>query len=342
MDDDNGVENMDSSIVFRNRRRSADVLTPVGGIRRYSLRRRVDTDDKVDSVKVKVEIYGRLNEVVEKQKKLEVDLNSLREEHVGQKDLEDHLNMKVKEIDGLKAKVKEGYRLLEEERNKRNALQKNIKKRAKELEDRGKVVTTTTNAEEESAEVTLSSTPASITDTIIESTFSADTNIDGDCTNNKKQDHQQEAATVKSVVEPEIMKETSLSICDKPSESEKRKKMIDDELKIIVKQADENELEEPFDEDSVEALKKGALKICYVKKYYDVMKDKIIYFPSVAQTVVDYRLMEEAEKYYFEEDDEYPQDLSIGLRSVATELVLSQDDDFDEEYMTALAEDIEI
>merc|ERR1712032_8890 len=188
-----------------------------------------------------------------------------------------------------------------------------------------------------------SSTPASNTAIIIDNTSLTNSSIDRYSTNNKKQDHQHEATTVDNVIETEIITtEKSLSICDEPSESETRKKKIDDELKSIVKQADENELEEPFDEDSVEALTKGAMKICYVKKYYDVMKDKFIYFPSVAQTVVDYRLMEEAEKFYFEENDEYPQDLSIGLRSVATELVLSQDDDFDEDYMTSLAQDVVI
>jgi hypothetical protein len=70
------------------------------------------------------------------------------------------------------------------------------------------------------------------------------------------------------------------------------------------------------------------------------MKDEIINFPSVTQTIVDYRLIEEAEKFYFEEEDEYPQDLSIGIRSVALDLLVAEDTDIDEDYMNALSQDI--
>jgi DNA repair exonuclease SbcCD ATPase subunit len=124
------------------------------------------------------------------------------------------------------------------------------------------------------------------------------------------------------------------------SEADKRNKMIEEELMMLVKKADEEELEEPFDEESVEALRKAAHKICYIKKYYDVMKDAFIYFPSVSKTLVDYSLLEEAEKHYYEEEDEYPQDLSIGIRSVATMQMAEADDDMDEDYMLALAQDV--
>mmetsp|Transcript_25438 Transcript_25438/g.41777 ORF Transcript_25438/g.41777 Transcript_25438/m.41777 type:complete len:256 (-) Transcript_25438:847-1614(-) len=126
------------------------------------------------------------------------------------------------------------------------------------------------------------------------------------------------------------------------SDADKRRKMIEDELTKLIKEANENELEEPFDEDSEDALRKAAHKICYLKKYYDVMKDEFIYFPSVIKTIVDYTLLEEAEKFYYEEEDEFPQDLSIGLRSVATMAMAEDDDDVDEEYMSALAQDVEI
>jgi TolA-binding protein len=127
-----------------------------------------------------------------------------------------------------------------------------------------------------------------------------------------------------------------------PSEGEKRKTMIEEELSRLVKEAEEKELEEPFDEDSLAALKKAALKICYLKKYYDVMKDELVFFPSVTKTLVNYSLIEEAEKFYFEEEDEYPQDLAIGLRSVATAALVEADDDTDEDYMEKLALDVEI
>lgn len=143
----------------------------------------------------------------------------------------------------------------------------------------------------------------------------------------------------------EVLEEEATEEDKAPSsspEGDKRKKMIDEELSKLIKEANEKELEEPFDEESIEALKKAAHKICYLKKYYDVMKDNFIYFPSVTKTIVDYTLIEEAEKYYYEEDDEYPQDLSIGLRSVATMSMAEENEDVDEDYMLALAQDVEL
>ena len=72
------------------------------------------------------------------------------------------------------------------------------------------------------------------------------------------------------------------------------------------------------------------------------MKDEVIYFPSVSKTLADYSLLEEAEKHYYEEEDEYPQDLSVGIRSVATMEMAEADDDMDEDYMLALAQDVEL
>mmetsp|Transcript_15911 Transcript_15911/g.32615 ORF Transcript_15911/g.32615 Transcript_15911/m.32615 type:complete len:512 (+) Transcript_15911:184-1719(+) len=131
--------------------------------------------------------------------------------------------------------------------------------------------------------------------------------------------------------------------------TEKRKALIEEEINNLVKQANENELEPeyPFDEDSIDALMKAAMEICYRKKYYDVMQDKLIYFPTPVKTIIDYRLMETAEKYLFEgeevdDDDEYPQDLSIAIRSVAfgLEPEAENEEDMDEEYMMSLALDV--
>ena len=143
--------------------------------------------------------------------------------------------------------------------------------------------------------------------------------------------------------EPEVPAEEPVK--ELSEDAKQRIITIEEELEKLVTKTNETELppEDPFDDDSVEALKKAAMKICYVKKYYDVMKDEFIMFPSVAKTALDYRLMEEAEKYYFEEEDEYPADLSGGLRAVAFKIVEEEEDeDFDEEYYTALAQDVEL
>lgn len=311
-----------------------------------SLEERIKEQDRV-----KVDIEGRLNDVEVKEKKLEADLNSFQKERADQKSQEERLSIQlIKDIDELKTKVKEGHALVEEERNKRTKLEEDFKNRTMELEERKVEVSTSNSRDDEEEEESTTATSTSVSTILSTTTRSnsiTNTIVDEeDCTNSDEQDHLQDETIKQNGVNPEIIeKDAHPSNCDEPSENgnETRVRMIEAELKDLIKRADENELEEPFDEDSIEALKKGALKICYVKKYYNVMKDEFVYFPSVPQTVIDYRLIEEAEQFYFDDEDEFPQDLSIGLRSVATDkLILSQDDDYDEEYMTALAQDIEI
>ena len=126
------------------------------------------------------------------------------------------------------------------------------------------------------------------------------------------------------------------------SEGEKRKIMIDTELMKIIKDAEDNELEDDFEPEALEALKIAANKICYLKKYYNVIKDEIIYFPSVMKTILNYDLVEEAEKYYFDEEDEFPMQYSAALRSIVAETAAEEDDDDDDDYMAKLAMDVDI
>lgn len=62
----------------------------------------------------------------------------------------------------------------------------------------------------------------------------------------------------------------------------------------------------------------------------------------VTKTIVSYALFEEAEKYYYEEEDEIPMEYSVALRSVCAMNMGDDDEDADEEYMSMLALDVEI
>lgn len=128
----------------------------------------------------------------------------------------------------------------------------------------------------------------------------------------------------------------------KDAERKMRKIMIDEELQKVIMQTQANELEEPFEPQALLALRKAAMEIAYLKKYYDVSKDELIYFPSVTKTLVNFSLIEQAEKYYYDEDDEFPADYSAALRSVATEFMMAKDDDVDEDYMEKLAMDVAV
>jgi hypothetical protein len=139
--------------------------------------------------------------------------------------------------------------------------------------------------------------------------------------------------------------EVLVGVCEeeaKDAERKMRKIMIDEELAKLITQTQANELEEPFEPEALLALRKGAMDIAYLKKYYDVLKDELIYFPSVTKTLVNFSLIEQAETYYYDEEEEFPSDYSAALRSVASELMTAEDDDLDEEYMEKLAMDVAV
>lgn len=135
------------------------------------------------------------------------------------------------------------------------------------------------------------------------------------------------------------------------SEKEKRNTMIADELKAIVEGATdfvmEHYEEDEFEPEASEALQKAALSLAYRKKFYDVVHDKVIYFPSVGRLILKADLMEEAEKHYYDEEDEWPIEYTKALKSVVREIATKEssseiDEDEDEEYMEKLATDVEI
>ena len=119
-------------------------------------------------------------------------------------------------------------------------------------------------------------------------------------------------------------------------DEDKRITMIKEELSKLVAEAQED-LGEHMDAVAVQALETAALKVSYHKKYYNVMDDTFVYFPSVAATAINYDLMEAAEPFYYEEGDEFPLDYAAALREVAMAYV---DTDMDLDYMERLAIDV--
>ncbi|KAG7348323.1 hypothetical protein IV203_017028 [Nitzschia inconspicua] len=117
------------------------------------------------------------------------------------------------------------------------------------------------------------------------------------------------------------------------SERDRLQCQAKDELRKIVESAEKYELGEEIDPHAFEALN-SALSICYTMKYYDVLKDEVIFFPSVAKSIGDYSLTEEAEKFY-SDDEEFPLVYVSSLREVA--IALAANDDLDYEYMENLA-----
>ena len=136
------------------------------------------------------------------------------------------------------------------------------------------------------------------------------------------------------------------------SEREKRNAMIAEEMDWIIKGTKEfvwEHLEEDFEEEAVEALHKAASELAYRKKYYDVCRDEIIYFPSVSRLILRADLTEEAERHYYDEQDEWPLEYTKALKTVVREnapkdspSAADDDEEGDEEYMEKLATDVDL
>jgi hypothetical protein len=125
-------------------------------------------------------------------------------------------------------------------------------------------------------------------------------------------------------------------------EKDKRRRMIAEELKSIVKQVEDEELDDDLEPEALEALEKASMTICLRKKYYDVMRDELIYFPSVCKAILNGDLIDEATKYYYDEEDEFPLVYCAALKSIAMVSMSKETADLDEEYMSKLALDVEI
>lgn len=87
-------------------------------------------------------------------------------------------------------------------------------------------------------------------------------------------------------------------------------------------------------------------KMAYTKKFYDVMKDQVVIFPSVGKLILKGDLTEEAENDYFEEEDEFPLEYTKALKTVvraaaatAEETEIDQENDA---YIEKLATDVEL
>lgn len=87
-------------------------------------------------------------------------------------------------------------------------------------------------------------------------------------------------------------------------------------------------------------------KLAYVKKFYDVMKDEIVFFPSVGKLIINGDLTEEAENHYYEEEDEWPLEYTKALKTVVRSAAKTEEetevDAENDAYMIKLATDVEI
>ena len=118
-----------------------------------------------------------------------------------------------------------------------------------------------------------------------------------------------------------------------------RNAIILQELEEIIRVAEETEIYDQIDDETVEILKEAALKSkAYTLRWYDAYSDSFIHCPSLAQTIVDYTLLELAEDKFQElYEEEFPMLYTVGLRGVACNVVAEEEEVPD--YIYDLAQD---
>lgn len=131
------------------------------------------------------------------------------------------------------------------------------------------------------------------------------------------------------------------------SDKEKRDAMLKEELEKIISLTQDycwEALEEEFEPEAVDAVRKAAHELAYKRKYFDVMKDFVIFFPTVTRLIMTNALQEKAEDFYFEEDDEFPPEYAKALKTVCREkgFVKERDNAENDEYMEKLAQDMDL
>jgi hypothetical protein len=104
---------------------------------------------------------------------------------------------------------------------------------------------------------------------------------------------------------------------EKHAERQLRRTLIKEELDFLIKTTVDNDemQEQEFEPEAVEALGIAANRVAYLKKYYDVARCEYIYVPSVAYTIMNGSLLEEASKHYFGKSDEFLVAYAAGLGS---------------------------
>ena len=95
------------------------------------------------------------------------------------------------------------------------------------------------------------------------------------------------------------------------------------EMRKMIQDTEDNEIEDEMDEDVKECLIKAALQSpAYTRRWYDALTDSWIHCPSLATIIMDFTLIEAAEVLY---GDELPMLYTVSLRSVASEVMKEEE-----------------
>ena len=110
----------------------------------------------------------------------------------------------------------------------------------------------------------------------------------------------------------------------------RRTVLIEKEISTYVKKAEEEELDKEMREEGVNALMVAAKKIAYQKKSLDMRTDKFVAFPTITKCLAGTEIYDEAEKHYYDPEDEFPLKYIAALKDIAIKAGVARTDDDEE------------
>jgi hypothetical protein len=124
----------------------------------------------------------------------------------------------------------------------------------------------------------------------------------------------------------EELEEPVLLANQKPKQPIKidRDQVVLEEINKMIRDAEDQEIEDDMDEEVADCLRQAALKSpAYTKRWYDSVGDSFIHCPSLATIILDYSLIELAEEIY---EEELPMLYTVSLRSIAAEVAMDEEE----------------
>lgn len=112
----------------------------------------------------------------------------------------------------------------------------------------------------------------------------------------------------------------------------KRLRMIAREMDEILDGAQDYLLRHMLDDDLSDEAKssvfKAAMDSAYLKHYYDSNEHKVVYYPTCKDLVLNHNFIDEAEKYFYREQDKFPSDyrraISSSVRALERQRLLEE------------------
>ena len=112
----------------------------------------------------------------------------------------------------------------------------------------------------------------------------------------------------------------------------KRLRMIAREMDEILDGAQDYLLRHMLDDDLSDEAKsavfKAAMESSYLKHYYDKNEHRVVYYPTCKDLVLNHDFIDEAERFFYREKDEFPSDyrraISSSVRSLERQRLLEE------------------